>query len=145
MTNLTFAGVTSKLALTFAAASSLPAQEVKPNSVERLLAAAGFEAIPANTPQRQTELTTLKPNKLVAQAMGDGFTYIYADPKRCACLYMGDADDYAAYQKLAAKQRIADENANAAADASFAAWNWQTWGPYSNWGWNGGLFNHWRY
>lgn len=114
----------------------------KPGHSEKLMIAAGFTAVPANTPAREAEIATLKPKTLVAHPTGDGFTYVYADPKGCACLYMGDAADYADYQKLAAKERIADANAEAAADLSFGPWNWSTWGPYDGWGWSGGLFLH---
>lgn len=130
------------LALVLLPTGGLQAKEEGLNGTERRLAAAGFEAIPATTPKRRTELAVLKPHKLVQQPTGDGFTYIYADPKGCNCLYMGDGDDYAAYQKLTLAQNVADENAQAAADASFAAWNWESWGPYDNWSWDGPRFIH---
>lgn len=115
---------------------------VKPDRTERLLSAAGFEAIPANTPERAAELASLKPNRIVAQPNGGGFTYVYADPDGCNCLYMGDAADYSTYQKLALNQRIAQQNADAASDARFASFNWGLWGPYPRWGWAGPIFVH---
>jgi hypothetical protein len=114
----------------------------KPDRTERLLSAAGFEAIPANTPERAAELAAMKPNRLVAQPNGGSFTYVYADPDGCNCLYMGDAADYSTYQKLALNARIAQQNADAASDARFSSLNWGLWGPYPRWGWVGPVFVH---
>lgn len=128
-----------------AVAASLPlaaagaASGATMSKTEQMLAASGFEAMPANTPERQADLTGLKARQLVAQPHGNGFTYVYADPKGCACLYMGDAADYRAYQQLAQQRNIAQQNADAAA---FAGMNWNAWGPYGDWGWQGPALVH---
>ena len=122
------------------AASSAAVHMPKPSRMERTLAAAGFQAVPANTPQRENELATLPRDRLVAQPRGDGFTYVLADPGGCGCLYMGDAADYQAYQRLAMKHRASQRNADAAERLN--ALNWDLWGPYDGWGWQGPNFIH---
>jgi hypothetical protein len=108
-------------------------------SMEQLLIAAGFQQVPANTPARQQELATLMPGRLVAQPNGAGFTYIMADPQGCGCLFLGDATDYQQYQSLTVQKKIAQQNADAARSASL---NWNNWGPFDSWGWNGPHFVH---
>jgi hypothetical protein len=129
------AGLAAALSLAAAGAASGSTM----SKTEQMLAAAGFQAIPANTPERQMELTKLKARQLVAQPHGDGFTYVYADPKGCACLYMGDAADYQAYQQAAQQRKIAQQYADA---SQLGAMNWNAWGPYGDWGWDGPLFIH---
>ena len=51
------------------------------------------------------------------------FVYTYADPDYCQCLYVGGSTEYAAYQRLAVQQEIAEEREAAAMD-------WGAWGPW---------------
>src|ERR1700722_10045047 len=66
---------------------------------ENNLAAAGFTALPANTPEREAELKQLPPNKFVPRTTGNQVEYVYADPVDCACLYVGDQKAYGAYRQ----------------------------------------------
>ena len=50
---------------------------------EDMLAASGFTVVPANTPQRQTSLTTLPPHKFVQQVRKNAVIYVYSDPTIC--------------------------------------------------------------
>ena len=52
---------------------------------EDMLAASGFTVVPANTPQRQTSLTTLPPHKFVQQVRNNAVIYVYSDPTICEC------------------------------------------------------------
>ena len=80
-----------------------------------LLAAAGFTQTLADTPQRQEELQTMPPLKLVAQSQdGAAIVYRYADPYNCHCLYVGDQHAYTEYQRLASAKKIAHERLVAA-------------------------------
>lgn len=100
---------------------------------EQLLAAAGFQMEPADTPERQAELATLPPHQLLMQTLQVGGTpatgYVYADPDHCHCLFVGDAKAYQAFQQLAVQKRIADEYLQAAALNENAAFEWNHWGP----------------
>lgn len=113
-----------------------------PSRTEQLLSAAGFDAVPANTPGRQAELASLPRHRLIAQPNGGSFTYVYADPSGCDCLYLGDADNYQEYQRLALKQRLAQQKADAADAYRFGSLNWDLWGPYAGWAWQGPIFVH---
>ena len=77
------------------------------------LAAAGFKVLPANTPERQTALTQLKPYTISRQIRGDKVFYVYPDPDGDFA-YIGDQAAYAAYQQLVVQQQISDQNLMAA-------------------------------
>jgi hypothetical protein len=49
---------------------------------EQLLAA-GFQAKPADTPEKLANLRTMPPRKLVSQAKDGNLVYSYADPDYC--------------------------------------------------------------
>jgi hypothetical protein len=98
---------------------------------EDLLAAAGFTMRPANTPQRQSSLQQLPPNKFVPRTEKGGTEYVYADPTVCNCLYIGDQKAYGAYKQELFARKIADEQAMTAMTYQ-NAWNWNRWdwGPW---------------
>ena len=91
--------------------------------MEQLLAAAGFQAKPADTPERLAELKTMPPRELVSRSKDGNFVYTYADPDYCQCLYVGGPQEYSRYQDLAVKRQIARERLDAALD-------WDMWGPW---------------
>jgi hypothetical protein len=97
---------------------------------EDRLAAAGFTARPANTPQRQAMLNTLPPHRFLQRVHGDTVTYVYADPLVCDCLYVGTQQAYDHYRLLMQQQKIADEQELAAEQYNDAAWDWGAWGPW---------------
>jgi hypothetical protein len=90
---------------------------------EQLLAAAGFQAKPAETPEKLTNLRTMPACQLVSQAKDGNMVYTYADPDYCQCLYVGGPKEYSAYQRLAVEKQIAQERLDAAMD-------WDMWGPW---------------
>jgi predicted small secreted protein len=102
---------------------------------EDTLAAAGFTMLPANTPQRQAELSKLPPNKFVPRTTSDNSTqYVYADPVVCNCLYIGNQQAYGAYRQDVLNKKIADEQQMAAMTYQ-DGWDWGGW----DWGpWGGG-------
>ena len=74
---------------------------------EDLLATAGFQVIPADTPER-TEALNHKPSNKLVQRVRDGSThYIYADPLVCGCVYVGDAAAYERYRGVLQQRRLA--------------------------------------
>ena len=105
---------------------------------EQMLAAAGFRMEPADTPERQAQLVTLPPHRLLMPQLRAGnqdtVGYVYADPDVCHCVFVGDARAYQAFQQLAFQKRLADEYWQAAqmqADAAFDLGMWAPgfWGP----------------
>jgi hypothetical protein len=95
------AAIMRKLALLFACAIALPGCAQIVSLQEGELAAAGFRAQPADTPERQALLADLPSQQFVRGANGDLITYTYADPLVCHCLYVGTDGAYASYRRLA--------------------------------------------
>lgn len=133
-------------AFAVAGAASTPASAASTKSIDRFedsLAAAGFEARPATTPERQAMLARLPANKLSRRAAGDDMLYVYPDPKACNCIYVGDQAAYGELRKAQAAKRIADEQQMTAEDYADPAWSWGAWGPWGpRWGRFG--FGGWR-
>jgi hypothetical protein len=109
------------VALPLAGCAALQRSEAR--DTEQLLAAAGFQARPADTSEKLTSLRTMPPRKLVSQSKDGNFVYTYADPDDCQCLYVGGPKEYSAYQRLAVKKEIAQDRLDAAMD-------WGLWGPW---------------
>ncbi len=95
-------------------------------SKEDMLATAGFTVVPANTPERQTSLTSLPPHKFVHRTNGDKVTYTYADPTICDCLYVGGEAAYDRYRQAMTQRQIAMEQPTAAEKKE--EMDWKTWG-----------------
>jgi len=55
-------------------------------STEQLLAAAGFQMRPADTPERVAALASMPREKLVVRSKDGNVVYTYADPEKCHCL-----------------------------------------------------------
>jgi len=102
-------------------------QRAERASAQRILAAADFRVLPANTPERKESLASLPPWQVVRKFKGDVPTYIYADPDQDV-LFVGDEKAYAKFQDLAIKLRIANENLLAARMNLNAAQQWTDWG-----------------
>ena len=98
---------------------------------EQILAAAGFQVEPADTPERLAYLQTLTPRKVVPDVREGQPQYVYADPQTCKCLYVGDEPRYQKFQELSLQKKIADEQLSAARANWDASMNW--WG--GPWGW----------
>lgn len=82
-------------------------------TIEPMLAAAGFDVSVADTPAKLDHLEELPAMRLVPHRQGGTLYYGFADPYVCKCLYVGDADDYARYQKLKGEQAVADSERRA--------------------------------
>lgn len=96
---------------------------------EDLLAAAGFEARPADTVERVAQMGQLPPNHLVMRETNGKTVYLYADPVACNCVYFGDSAAYSRYRQERFQQRLADEQETTATLYSEPGWRWGAWGP----------------
>ena len=99
---------------------------------ENLLTAAGFTALPANTPARIASLRAMPPNKVVQRTRGNSIRYVYADPLVCGCLYLGDQAAFGRYRHEVFQRQLADEQAMTAQTNQM---DWDV-GP---WGFDGGF------
>jgi hypothetical protein len=100
---------------------------------ENMLSAAGFQMVPADTPERQAHLKSL-PADTITTAQRDGkLYYTFPDPKSNV-LYVGQEPQYQKYRQLRYQKQLADEQLNAAEMNNDAAWGaWGPWGP--GWAW----------
>ena len=102
-------------------------QKSETTDTEQMLAAAGFNMRPADTPEKLAHLKTLTQRKLISHERGGKVYFVYADADNCKCLYAGNQENYQSYEKLSMKQNIAEMNAAAPMD-------WGMWGPWDE-GW----------
>jgi hypothetical protein len=72
---------------------------------EHWLATAGFQAEPADTPEKLANLRAMPPRKLVSQVKDGNVVYSYADPDYCQCMYVGGSEEYSAYLYLFAGKK----------------------------------------
>jgi hypothetical protein len=94
---------------------------------DNLLAAAGFQARPADSPHRAAAMKRLPPNRFVTKVVNGNPVYLYADPLVCNCLYIGNQQNWAAYRQMVFAKQIADEN-QMTAIMNQEAWDWGPWG-----------------
>src|SRR5262249_34158921 len=74
---------------------------------ENLLGQAGFRRLPADTPAKVAHLSTLPPGKVVGREYQGKKYYVFSDPADCKRLYIGNAAQYQAYQRLVQAQQAA--------------------------------------
>lgn len=103
-------------------------EKAERGSTEQMLAAAGFNVLPANTAERQASLAELKPYVISRQFRGGQVYYVYPDPQG-GFAYIGNQTAYSRYQNLMIQQQISDQNMMAAQMASMPG-TWGGWGYY---------------
>jgi len=98
---------------------------------EKLLAAAGFRMLPADSAERQRHLASMPPLNFVAHRRGTKTVYTYADARNCRCLYVGGPKAYAEYRRLEVSEEIALDMSEASMNpASMASGAWDPWDPW---------------
>jgi hypothetical protein len=70
---------------------------------EDLLAEAGFQVRPADSPGRAAEMKQLPANRFVTKVVAGKPIYFYADPIVCNCVYFGTQQNWDAYRQLVNK------------------------------------------
>jgi len=94
-------------------------------ATERLLAAAGFQKKPADTPAKLAHLERLPSRKILRRETNGQTHYVYADRNGCRCLYAGTELQYERYRALVRQQTMADEAVVVSEDAG----DFRLWGP----------------
>jgi hypothetical protein len=92
-------------------------QRYEARDMERMLAAAGFHMRPADTPERQEDLRSMPPHRLVSRTKDGGVVYMYADPDNCHCVYVGGNKEYSEYERLSVQRQITQRTAGRAGGA----------------------------
>ncbi|RTL48424.1 MAG: hypothetical protein EKK40_17505 [Bradyrhizobiaceae bacterium] len=62
------------------------------------LTSAGFKVRFANDPAGQRALRALPPNRFVIHTLNGVDHYLFADPKVCVCIFVGNKDNYMSYR-----------------------------------------------
>jgi hypothetical protein len=79
------------------------AQTPAPPSLEKnsfYLSSAGFHAQFANDPAGQKAMRALPAHQFVAKGAGEDLRYFYAEPQRCACIFVGTQQAYDNYREI---------------------------------------------
>jgi hypothetical protein len=64
------------------------------------LSSAGFRLQVANDPAGQRALHALPAHRFVTNGAGEALRYLYAEPQRCVCIFVGSQQAYDRYLKL---------------------------------------------
>jgi len=95
---------------------------------ENMLAAAGFRAKIASTPQQIAHLKTLPAGKVtLVQRQGQIF-YVYPDAAHNTA-YVGTPQAYQTYQQYRLQKQLSNENLLAAQASETQPIVWEVWGP----------------
>ncbi len=99
-----------------------PTPQQRAESIGPMLAAAGFEVLPADNAAKMQSLKGLPPATMSYYVNKEGqFRYWFADPYECRCLYLGDHAAYQRYENMRMQERIAREQEEAAQENLEAA------------------------
>jgi hypothetical protein len=71
-----------------------------------MLTAAGFHMVPADTLERQEDLRSRPPHRIMSGAKDSSVEYTYADPDNCHCVYIGGEKEYSEYERLRVQKEI---------------------------------------
>ena len=94
---------------------------------EDLLAAAGFQVRPADSPHRVAAMKRLPPDKFVMKVVNGNPVYLYADPLVCNCVYFGTQQNWDVFKQEVFQKQLANE-AQMTAILNQEAWDWGPWG-----------------
>ncbi|MGH7779751.1 MAG: hypothetical protein ACREQR_07980 [Candidatus Binataceae bacterium] len=124
--------------------SEKPTPQQTAARIEPMLAAAGFAMLPADTAERQNQLSTLPPLTVSYYVGRKGkLHYWMADPEFCKCMYLGTEQAYQKYEQMTLQanwQRKESEDARENLEASQEEqMDLQTemFNPYGGMGWVG--------
>lgn len=67
------------------------------------LSSAGFRPKFANDAAGQKALRALPPHRFVIHTVGGVDHYLFADPKACVCIFVGNKDNYLSYRAIRAQ------------------------------------------
>lgn len=64
------------------------------------LSSAGFRVNVANDPAMKKVMNALPPHRFVIHKTGSDVRYLYAEPKHCVCIFIGNQSAYQSYQDM---------------------------------------------
>jgi hypothetical protein len=127
------AALAASVAAAGCAATQVPETPIeRAQRIEPMLNAAGFRVLPADTPERRSQLASMTPLQIRFTPHEGRMQYWFADPYYCNCLYIGNDKAYDAFAKELEQIQIANQqemaaqmNEDAAAEQenmTFMAW-----------------------
>ena len=124
--------------------SQKPTPQQRAARIEPMLSAAGFAMLPADTPERTNQLSTLPPLTVSYYVGRKGkMHYWMADPEFCKCLYLGNEEAYQKYEKIRLQAKWEHKENEAARENLEASQEEQMdlqtemFNPYGGMGWVG--------
>ena len=72
-----------------------------------MLAAAGFQMRPVDTAEVQEDLRSILPHRIVSRTKDGNVVYMYADPDKCHCVYVGGSKEYSEYERRRLEREFA--------------------------------------
>ena len=95
---------------------------------QNMLSAAGFKALPANSPQRQEHLKSLSDDRLTAVNLNGHNYFVFPDWAE-SVLFVGQEPQYERYQRM----RLANEMPEARVETAIVDDYWTGWGAWGRW------------
>jgi hypothetical protein len=123
-------GLAGRLAAGLLALGGCASASQRPFATENVLSAAGFQMQLPDTPERLASLRTLPPRRVLPRTRDGHVEYVYADPTRCGCLYVGTEAQYQQYRRYTLEKQLADERLDAARTYGYGLDTWGDWGPW---------------
>jgi hypothetical protein len=92
-----------------------PTPQQKAEQIEPELSAAGFQMLPAETPEKQKQLETLLPLQVEYYVGRTGrLRYWMADPYYCKCMYVGSEQAYQKYMQMKVNEAFTEKESRIA-------------------------------
>lgn len=117
-------GAVAGLLLGVAGCAASPPTQVA--STGNLLTKAGFQARPADSPHRVSEMMKMTPHKFVTRVRNGQLVYLYPDPMVCECVYFGSQQNWDAYRRELEAEQIARASEMTATESQMD-WDWGLW------------------
>lgn len=96
------------------------------SNTEHMLSAAGFKAMPANTPQREEHLRSLPADQLTVANLNGYNYFVFPDPAE-NLLFVGQQPQFQQYQRMRFENKMAVAQVNTApVDDDWTLW--RAWG-----------------
>jgi hypothetical protein len=112
----------------FLAAGCTFAHKVKAKSNEDLLKVSGFTAKPVDSAEAEEKFRTLPPLALTKAVRKGKNYYLYADPYRCHCVYVGNESQYEQFLILKAEREATEDDIINHSASAVIEDNWWWWG-----------------
>jgi hypothetical protein len=104
------------------------AHKVNAKSNEDLLRVSGFTPKPVDSPEAEEKFRTLPPLALTKAVRKGKNYYLYADPYRCHCVYVGNESQYEQFLLLKAEREATEDDVIKNSAAAVVEDNWWWWG-----------------